>query len=60
MPSYYIGLATGCEDMSDALDALCFIVIANSIFYGEKLLNADNSNPEGNRKMMSKMSLSDF
>jgi biotin synthase len=33
--------------MSDELQALCFLAGANSIFYGDKLLTADN--PEGRR-----------
>lgn len=31
-------LSAGRQSMSDAVQALCFVADANSIFYGEKLL----------------------
>lgn len=42
MPQSYVRLSAGREDMSDELQALCFLAGANSIFYGEKLLTTDN------------------
>ena len=42
MPKSYVRLSAGREDMSDELQALCFLAGANSIFYGEKLLTTDN------------------
>jgi biotin synthase len=42
MPKAYIRLSAGREEMSDELQALCFMAGANSIFYGEKLLTAQN------------------
>jgi biotin synthase len=45
MPSSHVRLSAGRTDFSDELQALCFTAGANSIFYGEKLLTADN--PDG-------------
>ena len=47
MPSSMVRLSAGREEMSDELQALCFLAGANSIFYGDKLLTADN--PEAGR-----------
>ena len=43
MPASHIRLSAGRAAMSDALQALCFLAGANSIFYGEKLLTTDNA-----------------
>ena len=42
MPSSYVRLSAGREEMSDEMQALCFLAGANSIFYGEKLLTTPN------------------
>ena len=42
MPASYVRLSAGRNEMSEELQALCFYVGANSIFYGEKLLTTDN------------------
>lgn len=42
MPRSLVRLSAGREQMSDELQALCFLAGANSIFYGDKLLTADN------------------
>ncbi|OBS08289.1 biotin synthase BioB [Acidihalobacter prosperus] len=47
MPTSHVRLSAGRLDMSDELQALCFLAGANSIFYGEKLLTTDN--PESQR-----------
>lgn len=46
MPKSYIRLSAGREQMSDEMQSLCFLVGANSIFYGEKLLTANNPIPK--------------
>jgi biotin synthase len=46
MPKSFVRLSAGREAMSDELQALCFMAGANSIFYGEKLLTANNPIPE--------------
>jgi biotin synthase len=47
MPTSLVRLSAGRQEMSDELQALCFLAGANSIFYGDKLLTADN--PEAGR-----------
>ena len=46
MPKARVRLSAGRQSMSDAVQALCFVAGANSIFYGDKLLTTPN--PEGN------------
>src|SRR5438876_5900446 len=38
MPKAYVRLSAGRQEMSEAVQALCFLAGANSVFYGEKLL----------------------
>src|SRR5207244_10542408 len=38
MPEAMVRLSAGRQEMSDGIQALCFLAGANSIFYGEKLL----------------------
>ena len=42
MPQSRVRLSAGRKDMSDEMQALCFLAGANSIFYGDKLLTTDN------------------
>jgi biotin synthase len=42
MPRSYVRLSAGRTDMDDAVQALCFLAGANSIFYGERLLTTPN------------------
>ena len=46
MPKTYIRLSAGRESMDDAMQALCFHAGANSVFFGEKLLTANNPDIE--------------
>jgi biotin synthase len=47
MPRSYVRLSAGRTAMSDAVQALCFLAGANSIFHGERLLTTPN--PERSR-----------
>jgi len=42
MPKAFVRLSAGRESMSEAVQALCFLAGANSVFYGEKLLTTGN------------------
>lgn len=42
MPQSWVRLSAGRSEMSDELQALCFLAGANSIFYGDRLLTTDN------------------
>ena len=47
LPKSFVRLSAGRQQMSDAVQALCFLAGANSVFYGEKLLTTGN--PEWTR-----------
>ena len=42
MPASYVRLSAGRTELSDEMQALCFLAGANSVFYGDKLLTTDN------------------
>ncbi len=50
MPASRVRLSAGRTDMSDELQALCFLAGANSIFFGDKLLTTPN--PRANEDLM--------
>jgi biotin synthase len=55
MPRSHVRLAAGRNDISDELQALCFMAGANSIFYGEKLLTTGNPDVERDRKLLARL-----
>lgn len=57
MPKSYIRLSAGRENMSDEMQVLCFFAGANSIFYGEKLLTAQNPLPQKDNDLLKKLGL---
>lgn len=57
MPSSYVRLAAGRTDMNDALQALCFLAGANSIFYGDKLLTTDNPTTAQDMQLFNRLGL---
>jgi biotin synthase len=57
MPRSYVRLSAGRSGMSDELQALCFLAGANSIFYGERLLTADNPAAEQDRRLFERLGL---
>ncbi|MDD9331545.1 MAG: biotin synthase BioB [Wolbachia sp.] len=57
MPQSYIRLSAGREKMSDELQALCFLAGTNSIFYGERLLTAQNPVPEQDNYLFQRLGL---
>jgi biotin synthase len=57
MPQTYVRLSAGREQMSDELQALCFLAGANSIFYGEKLLTTSNPVPEQDNALFERLGL---
>jgi biotin synthase len=54
-PKARIRLAAGREDMEDTLQAWCFMAGVNSIFFGDKLLTAGNTNPESDINLLEKL-----
>lgn len=57
MPGSMVRLSAGREDMSDELQALCFLAGANSIFYGEKLLTTGNPDTEKDQALFARLGL---
>ncbi len=57
MPQSRIRLSAGREEMSDEMQALCFLVGANSIFYGEKLLTTPNPAQNDDMKLFEKLGI---
>ena len=57
MPTSHIRLSAGRTEMSDELQALCFLAGANSIFYGEKLLTTDNPGVEQDMKLFKRLGI---
>jgi biotin synthase len=58
MPGSYVRLSAGRDDMSDELQALCFVAGANSVFYGERLLTTPNAGAERDRALFARLGLS--
>lgn len=57
MPTARVRLSAGRQAMSDAVQALCFLAGANSIFYGDKLLTTDNPDWERDQRLFAKLGL---
>ena len=57
MPKAFVRLSAGRGEMSDAVQALCFLSGANSIFYGDQLLTTGNPEVERDRALMNKLGL---
>ena len=57
MPASYVRLSAGRTDMSDAVQALCFLAGANSIFYGEKLLTTPNPGRSRDEELFARLGL---
>jgi biotin synthase len=58
MPKAMVRLSAGREQMDDALQALCFMAGANSIFYGDQLLTTSNPQAEADRKLLQRLGIS--
>jgi biotin synthase len=57
LPTSYVRLSAGRQQMPDYLQALCFLAGANSIFYGEKLLTTPNPAANTDRALFEKLGL---
>ena len=57
MPQSHVRLSAGREQMSDELQALCFLAGANSIFFGEKLLTTANPEADQDRQLFERLGL---
>lgn len=57
LPRAYVRLSAGRSEMSDELQALCFLAGANSIFYGDKLLTSGNATADADDQLFSRLGL---
>jgi biotin synthase len=57
MPKSYVRLSAGRTDMSDAVQALCFLAGANSIFYGDRLLTTPNPGRSHDQQLFERLGL---
>ena len=57
MPKSHVRLSAGREDMSDEMQALCFMAGANSIFYGDQLLTTDNPEADADRRLFERLGI---
>ncbi|MFO8025153.1 biotin synthase BioB [Thiohalophilus sp.] len=57
MPGSYVRLSAGREEMSDEMQALCFLAGANSVFYGEKLLTTPNPGADHDMQLFDKLGI---
>ena len=57
MPKSYLRLSAGRTEMTDAVQALCFLAGANSIFYGEKLLTTPNPGRNRDAELFARLGL---
>lgn len=58
MPKAMVRLSAGREQLDDAMQALCFLAGANSMFYGDVLLTTGNPRAEADRKLLVRLGMS--
>jgi biotin synthase len=57
MPHSMVRLSAGRMEMTDEMQALCFVAGANSIFAGEKLLTTPNPGEDHDNKLMNRLGM---
>ena len=57
MPTARVRLSAGRQQMGDAIQALCFMAGANSIFYGDKLLTTGNPDWQRDQALLGKLGM---
>jgi biotin synthase len=57
MPEARVRLSAGRRQLGEAVQAMCFMAGANSIFYGDKLLTTGNPEAEDDRVLLAKLGL---
>lgn len=57
MPKAYVRLSAGRQQMSDEMQALCFLAGANSMFYGDRLLTTDNPEADRDETLLAKLGI---
>ncbi len=57
MPKAMVRLSAGRQEMSEAVQALCFLAGANSVFYGDKLLTTGNPETQRDDALFKKLGI---
>ncbi len=57
MPKAMVRLSAGRQQMGEAVQALCFMAGANSIFYGDKLLTTGNPDVQADQALLAKLGM---
>ena len=57
MPTARVRLSAGRQQMGEAIQALCFMAGANSIFYGDKLLTTGNPDWQKDQALLNKLGM---
>ena len=57
MPKSMVRLSAGRMEMTDEMQALCFVAGANSVFAGEKLLTTPNPGDDHDNKLMKRLGM---
>ena len=57
MPTARVRLSAGRQQMGEAVQALCLLAGANSIFYGEKLLTTGNPDVSADRALLTRLGM---
>jgi biotin synthase len=57
MPKARVRLSAGRQQMGEAIQALCFLAGANSIFYGDKLLVTGNPDTQADVDLLSRLGM---
>ncbi len=58
MPKARVRLSAGRRELGEAIQALCFVAGANSIFYGDRLLTTGNPDVDADRALLARLGLS--
>ncbi len=57
MPTARVRLSAGRQQMGDAIQALCFLAGANSIFYGDRLLTTGNPDTQADLDLLARLGM---
>ncbi len=57
MPQAMVRLSAGRQQLGEAVQALCFLAGANSMFYGDKLLTTGNPDVQADQSLMAKLGM---
>ena len=57
MPQSRVRLSAGRQQLGEAVQTLCFLAGANSIFYGDKLLTTGNPDVQADQELLAKLGM---